>query len=34
MIMKTWYCALCLCYDCEKHKLENKVAEYQLEYVS
>lgn len=25
MTMKTWYCALCMRYDCEKHKLDPKV---------
>lgn len=32
--MKTWYCAICFSYDCLKHKLENKVADYKYEYVS
>lgn len=25
MVMKTWYCTLCMRYDCEKHKLDPKL---------
>lgn len=34
MIMKTWYCALCMHYDCEKHKLDPKVYDHQYHYIS
>lgn len=34
MTMKTWYCALCTCYDCEKHKLQSVALENKCEYVS
>lgn len=32
--MKTWYCPICTSYDCDKHKLENKVADYSYQYIS
>lgn len=34
MVMKTWYCAICMSYDCEKHKPDTKLADYQYHYQS
>ncbi len=32
--MKTWYCAICMSYDCEKHKPDIKLADYHYHYQS
>jgi hypothetical protein len=34
LTMKTWYCAICMCYDCEKHKPSPKVTANKSEYIS